>query len=284
MVIKEKEVEILQEAFSQFNASSFELKKCYNLLKGKVSRLKRELKESNLEKERLREEAERNHRLAVVGEMSARMAHELRNPLGSIEIFSSLLKKELMHDPEKREWADHLSAAVQSMDYAITNFLLFTGKPTPKFQEVEPKKLIESLRPFIAHHLQENKIDWIVAVEPLPRTISCDEDLLRQILMNLILNAIDAMPKGGKLTLAVKPVKNGSHAVTITVSDTGPGISKETLPRIFDPFFTTKDKGTGLGLSIVQNAIAAHEGTIDVKSSSRGTTFILKLPLRQDTN
>ncbi|MBN4054138.1 hypothetical protein JYT87_00345 [Nitrospira defluvii] len=284
MVIKEKEVELLQEAFSQFNATSFELKKSYSLLKETVTRLKRELKESNLEKENLREEAERNHRLAVVGEMSARMAHELRNPLCSIEIFSSLLKKEVMHDPEKREWADHLSRAVRSMDYAITNFLLFTGKPTPKFQEVKLERVIESIRPFVAHRLQQNKIDWIVAVEPLPRTISCDEDLLRQVLTNLVINAIDAMPKGGKLKLSVKPAKNGWHGVAITVSDTGSGISKKTIPQIFDPFFTTKDKGTGLGLSIVQNAIAAHKGTIDVKSSSYGTTFVLKLPLRQDVN
>ncbi len=284
MAIKEKEVEILQEAFSQFNATSFELKKSYSLLKGKVSRLKRELRASNIEKERLREEAERNHRLAAVGEMATRMAHELRSPLGSIEIFTGLLKKDLMHDPEKLEWAAHLSTAVQSMDYTIRNLLLFTGKPTAKFREADLKKILESLRPFVMHLIEQNKIEWIEVSEPFPKMISCDEDLLRQLLLNLILNAIDAMPTGGRLKISIKTVKNASRTYQITISDTGPGIPKEVLSRIFDPFFTTKDKGTGLGLSIVQNAVAAHGGTIHVKSLSRGTAFILNLPIHQDAS
>lgn len=283
MAVKEREVEVLREAFNQFNASSFELGRSYRLLKREVRRLKSELKESHLEKERYREEAERNHRLAAVGEMAARMAHELRNPLGSIELFASLLRKELSKDPEKREWAEHLSTAVRSIDYAITNLLLFTSKPIPQMKKVDLKMTIESIRPFVKHMIQQNNIEWIEACDRRSETTWCDEDLLRQVLLNLILNAIDAMPQGGSLKISTALAAHNPEKVEITVIDSGPGISKETLPHIFDPFFTTKDKGTGLGLSIVQNAISAHKGSIRVESSANGTEFIIHLPLNSET-
>jgi len=278
MLVKDDKAALLQEAFKAFNATSFELERSYRLLKAEAKRLKAELKKSNAEKERFREEAERNHRLAAVGEMAARMAHELRNPLGSIELFSALLKKAIKHDPEKKAWADHLSTAIHSMEYAITNLLLFTGKPRPQFRPINLQKVFASLRPFVNHLVQQNKITWVEETENVAQTIWCDEDLLRQVLLNLILNAIDAMPEGGRLCVSAAAPEQPSEALILTVSDTGPGIPSDIVPRLFDPFFTTKDKGTGLGLSIVQNAVAAHGGTIRVKTDSHGTAFIVHLP------
>lgn len=272
-----EDLNTLHKAFTQFNASASELEQSYRQLKAEVGHLKQELSESHLEKEQLREEAERNHRLAVVGEMASKMAHELRNPLGSIELFAGLLKKELAGKPEKQLWAEHLKTAVASMDYAITNLLLFTGKPQAECRQVNLGLLIESLRPFVAHRLLQQGIDW-QNQSALPQTTWCDEDLMRQVLLNLITNAIDAMPRGGHLNICASEDAQNQHGLTIEISDTGTGMPEETIPHIFDPFFTTKKTGTGLGLSIVQNAIAAHAGSIHVESTAQGTCFKLHLP------
>ncbi len=282
MTVKDNKVALLEEAFNEFNTRSFELERSYKLLKSEAKRLKSELKASHAEKERFREEAERNHRLAAVGEMAARMAHELRNPLGSIELFTALLKKSVHDQPKESAWVDHLSMAIHAMEYAITNLLLFTGKPQPQFRRVDLRNTILSLRPFVDHLLQQNKITWQENTATLSKTVWCDEDLLKQILLNLILNAIDVMPDGGHLEISAEATERPQADLVLSVSDTGTGIPEKALSRLFDPFFTTKDKGTGLGLSIVQNAVAAHGGTIQVKSNHQGACFIIRFPLHQE--
>lgn len=291
MAIEEKKAELLREAFSRFNETSLDLEKYYRLLQEQVSELKRELEaknhalaESLRQREAFREEAERNHRLAAVGEMSARMAHELRNPLGSIELFASLLKKGVT-DPSLRNYTDYISTAVAAMDYALSNLLLFTRTPTPSFRKTDLRRMIEEARLFALPLIRQNRIRWIESLDRLPESVRTDEDLLRQILLNLILNAVEAMPQGGELRIAAVPhsmeqaVHRGADGAKIMIGDTGSGIPAETLPKIFDPFFTTKSNGTGLGLAIVHHAVTALEGSIQVQSEiNRGTTFTLILP------
>jgi signal transduction histidine kinase len=294
MAIEEKKAELLQEAFSRFSETSLDLERYYRLLQAQVAQLKSELEaknhaleESLQQREALREQAERNHRLAAVGEMAARMAHELRNPLGSIELFASLLKKGVA-DPSLQRYAGYISSAVAAMDYALSNLLLFTRTPTPSYRKTDLRRTLEEARLFALPLIEQNRIRWIESKEALPESVRCDEDLLRQILLNLILNAVEAMPQGGELRVAVAPQERDekTHAdrgavggVRITVRDTGEGIPAEILPRIFDPFFTTKSNGTGLGLAIVHHAVTALEGSIQVQSEiGRGTTFTLILP------
>ncbi|NKE73042.1 two-component system sensor histidine kinase NtrB [Candidatus Manganitrophus noduliformans] len=297
MAIEEKKAELLREAFSRFNETSLDLEKYYRLLQEQVAQLKSELEaknraleESLRQREALREQAERNHRLAAVGEMSARMAHELRNPLGSIELFSSLLKKGVA-EPSLRQYADHISAAVGAMDYALSNLLLFTRTPAPSFRKTDLGRMIEEARLFALPLIRQNRIGWIESIETLSDPVRCDEDLLRQILLNLILNAVEAMPQGGELRVAVALQETNETCsdraavggVKITISDTGDGIPPEILPKIFDPFFTTKSKGTGLGLAIVHHAVTALGGSVQVQSEiHRGSTFTLTLPPRPD--
>ncbi len=302
MAIEEKKITLLQEAFSNFNQTSFELEQCYRLLEEQVRRLHHELeeknmalKESQLEKALLRDEVERNHRLAAVGEMAGRMAHELRNPLGSIELFASLLRKHFASDPEKKAWTIHLSDAVNAMDYALSNLLLFTGKPNPNLRYINLRKVLEGVEHFSAHLIKQNHVRYSQSLKNIPDLVWCDEDLIRQVLINLALNAVDAMPQGGDLRLSAEIIHTGSTStecsnrnlkeeekVFIAISDTGNGIAEETLPKIFDPFFTTKEKGTGLGLAIAQNAISAHGGIIRVHSKKgRGTTFTIIFPLHK---
>lgn len=282
MATEQKETGLLHEAIGRFNTTSAELERYYQTLTDQVRQLKRELEASRREKEALREQAERNHRLRAVGEMAGRMAHELRNPLGSIELFASLLRKEVDCNPEKQQWVEHISTAVRAMDYALTNLLLFTGKPRPRFRKTDLGKVIEEAKCFVSHLIEQNHVRFIQSTKGLPGWIWCDEDLLRQVFLNLILNAIEAMPHGGELRLAAETAPDGG--IWITIADTGTGIPEEILPSIFDPFFTTKNKGTGLGLSIAHNAILAHSGSIEVQSrAGEGTCFFLRLPLQPRT-
>jgi len=293
MTEETKKVALLEEAIRQFNTTSVELEKSYRLLEGQVRQLKDELeiknqalKESAIEQERLREQAERNDRLAAVGEMAARMAHELRNPLGSIELFVSLLKKGLADDSEKTRWIEHIKTGIDGMDYAISNLLYFTGKPRTNFKTIDLKKVIEEASRFAIHLLQQKEIRCIHSIDTLTQTIIGDEDLLRQVFLNLILNAVDALPPKGTLKIEAEEVigmhrchEEGLPGVIIKFSDNGCGIPKESLSKIFDPFYTTKNKGSGLGLAIVHNAIVAHNGIIDVESGADGgTCFTVRLP------
>jgi len=233
-------------------------------------------------------------RLAVAGEMAARMAHEIRNPLGSIALFAALIQKS--PDADAARWAGHIAAAVGAMNDVISNLLCFAGRPAPHFQQVDLARVIDDARLFALHRLQENRIDFVQSTESLPAAIWGDPQLLRQILLNLILNAVDAMPTGGRLEVAAAPYRGVSdfpqhgvadanlrlsegRAIVITVTDTGVGIPPAVLPRIFDPFFTTKVKGTGLGLAVVQNAVSAYGGVVRVVSQpQRGACFTLVLP------
>ena len=284
-MVAEAEVMMLREAFAQFSTASSGLEESYRTLREEVRRLKEELKMRNRENAALRESAERNRRLAAVGEMAARMAHELRNPLGSIELFAALLGKEAARaagDPEAADWAAHLSTAVAMMDHAIANLLLFTRKPKPAPRRTDLKATIHEMLGLVTHRLTQQGIarrEETAALQPA----WCDEDLIRQTLLNLILNALDAMPEGGELRVAASTHLSARTSVAaetvITVSDTGAGIPETLLSRIFDPFFTTKGKGSGLGLAIAHNAVAAHGGRLQVSSRpGRGAAFTIRLP------
>jgi len=293
MTIKKKKETLLEEAIRQFNTASTGLEKSYRLLEGQVRQLKEELevknqalKESVLEQERLREQAERNDRLAAVGAMAARMAHELRNPLGSIELFVSLLSKGMADDSDKAIWIEHIKTGIDAMDYAISNLLLFTGKPKTNFKKIDLKKVIEESSRFAIHLLQQKEIEYVQFLDALTEPVTCDEDLLRQAFLNLILNAVDALPKKGKLRIeaskAAIDINRSQPEIVVKFFDNGCGIPKESLSKIFDPFYTTKNKGSGLGLAIVQNAIVAHHGVIEVTSTvGEGTCFTVYLPKEQ---
>lgn len=299
MKIVEGKVDLLREAFSRFNATSIDLERSYQLLEEQVRHLKRELEEKNKalkkslrEKEVLREQAERNNRLAAVGEMAARMAHELRNPLGSIELFAALLRKDLEKKSVQKEWVEHIALGVRAMDSALSNLLLFTRKPSPVLKKINLAKMIEEARLFAVHLLEQNRIQFTVTAESIPDVVWCDEDLLRQVLLNLILNAVDAMPDGGEISvIATACLRTGktcksqspsNEGVRLAISDTGSGIPKKVLPKIFDPFYTTKHNGTGLGLAIVHNAVFSLDGAIQVQSApGNGTTFTVLLPTHE---
>lgn len=237
----------------------------------------------------LEEEVQRNSRLKATGEMAAGIAHEIRNPLGSIELFASLLKKDLEGDEKKKELVEHICSGVKNMDRIISSLLLFAQSPQPSSQKCDVNALLDKLlESKTALNVPEHTriIRQFSDENPIGKG---DGELLNQVFSNLIRNALQAMPQGGELRLHTEktveapltndPMQDKRQYIAITLSDTGVGISPENLGTIFNPFFTTKEKGTGLGLSIAHNIIKAHQGTLDVESTEgKGTTFIVKIP------
>ena len=240
---------------------------------------------------RLEEFAHRNQRLREMGEMAAGIAHEIRNPLGSIELFASLLKKDLEGDPEKAELVQHIRAGVQNMDRIISTLLLFAKSSQPSRQQCDINLLLAELLDGLDDIRVPDNIKVVRDFGKEEMLANGDRELLRQVFPNLIRNAIQAMPDGGELRLqtekALIPVsgsESGKNAgarkfITVTVTDTGGGICADDLSKIFNPFFTTKDKGTGLGLAISHNIIKAHQGTIEaVSEEGKSTSFRVKIP------
>jgi signal transduction histidine kinase len=230
----------------------------------------------------LEERLQRRDRLAAMGEMVARIAHEIRNPLGSIELFASLLARDLEHDQAHRQYAEHISMAVKALDRLLSNLLLWTKPEPPKPAWHPPEAIVQEALTLCANVLARPDFEVQVHCEPAVRALWGDAFQLKQALVNLILNAVQAMPHGGVLSLTVSgegEQKESLKWVRLTVSDTGVGIDPAHRARLFDPFFTTREDGTGLGLAIVHAVVEGHGGRIEVESTrGRGTTVSVLLP------
>ena len=228
----------------------------------------------------------RTERLAAMGEMAAKIAHDIRNPLGCIELFANSLQSGLEEEPDLKVLADRISSNVKSIDAIITNLLLFIRPGNATRSDCFDMYTVLDDALFFMEHLadRENSIDVNVAYTRGPLFIEGDLELMKQVCLNLILNAVQSMPDGGRL--CIKTSRQAStHSnrpawMELRISDSGKGIPVEQIPKIFDPFFTTKARGTGLGLSIVHSIVEEHGGQIDVESApGSGTEFCIRLPL-----
>jgi len=238
---------------------------------------------------KMEELAQRNQRLREMGEMAAGIAHEIRNPLGSIELFASLLKKDLKGNHEQEDLVQHIRAGVQNMDRIISTLLLFAKSAQPSRQQCDIDSLLTECLEGINNIRIPKNIKVTRKSSQSTLLANGDRDLLRQVFPNLINNAIQAMPNGGELKLNAQKSSLSNRDMTIdsearqyisvTISDNGVGMSADSLAKIFNPFFTTKDKGTGLGLAISHNIIKAHQGTIEaISEEGKGTSFTIKIP------
>jgi PAS domain S-box-containing protein len=223
----------------------------------------------------LETQAKLRDRLSSLGEMAAGIAHELRNPMGVIAGYTKILQKKV--DPSLQEIVDSISKEVSIMDRIISDFLSFARPTNINLYEINLAHLIEDCLNNIPGEKDSRKdITVISDLDGLP-LIYGDELLLKQAFNNIIQNAIEAMPQGGELRLTYRMSHDN---VELLISDTGHGISPEIKDKIFLPFYSTKEKGTGLGLAIAQKVIISHRGDIGIDDSGKGTTFIIKLPLK----
>ncbi len=221
----------------------------------------------------------RSERLAAVGKIAAQITHEVRNPLSSIGLNAEMLEEET--SGEARKLARAIVKEVDRLTEITEEYLRFARLPRPKLEREDLGELLKSLVAFMHQELEGRGVTVDARIEPsLP--IAADEHQLRQALLNLLRNAVEAMRDGGRLTITaalVAPNDGGDvRSVELTIADTGEGIAPDHLAKIFDPFFSTKEGGTGLGLALTQQIIVEHGGRIDVRSEpGRGTTFIVRL-------
>jgi signal transduction histidine kinase len=216
-------------------------------------------------------------KLQAMGEMAIQLAHEIRNPLGSIELFASLLGSELQGSAEMRSWADQIVAGVKFLNTIVTNMLTFTRSSKPHFGEFDLVDLISETLNFIEPIFQQRDVTLQRSGLEEAIWIDGDSEMLRQMLINLFMNALQAMPEKGRLSVKLRTA--GPETIEIEVEDTGIGIPPENLSRIFDPFFTTSERGTGLGLSLVHQIIEKHQGRVVAESRfGKGTRFTISLP------
>ena len=224
----------------------------------------------------------RADRLASIGEMAAGIAHEIKNPLAGIAGVIQVLRKEHAVGDQKRLILDEVLVQVERMDKAVRNLLSFARPPEPKLTPADINELISRLLNFLAPQFARNSISVDRKLATGLPWLTLDPDLMQQALINIALNAIQAMPEGGKFvveTRSVKPDGQSPGSIEVLCSDTGKGITLENQSRIFNPFYTTRQQGTGLGLSITQRIIEQHGGEISVMSSpEKGTTFTLSFP------
>ena len=227
-------------------------------------------------------------RVAAWRELARRLAHELKNPLFPLQVTVENLVRAKQKAPEMfeevfQEGTSTLLAEIDNLKTIIGRFSEFSKMPQPQRRSTQVNEVVQSvLRVFQAQLQGHAKITTSVQLAADLPEISADPDLLHRALSNLMLNAIDAMPGGGELTIRTQQL---DHGVAISVSDTGSGLTEEECQRLFTPYYTTKQHGTGLGLAIVQSVVSDHGGKISVESAKeKGTTFRIELPCGASAN
>lgn len=243
----------------------------------------------------LEEEVTRVRTLAALGEMAATVAHEVKNPLGGIRGFADLLDQDLEKDDPRKKSVEKIMEGVETLDKIVLSLLNYTKPIRLHLHQTEFTSFLDEVIKFFEIDLAREQKGIHLVREYPERTLLCrlDPEQFRQVILNLLRNATQAMPHGGKIVVGVNEerkeageLKNslGSYGerrrLVLKISDQGMGMSKATLEKLFTPFFTTKEHGTGLGLSTVKKIVDAHRGDIKVESEmGKGTTVVVGLPM-----
>lgn len=237
---------------------------------------------------RLEEEVRRNEKMVAIGTLAAGVAHEIRNPLSSIKGYATYFRQRFPEDSEDRQAADVMAREVDRLNRVITDLLGLSRPEDSRMRPIRLDVVLDHVARLLRHNAATKNVRIVRRIAPCAAPVLGDLERLSQALLNLCINAIDAMPDGGDLVLAVS---GGKGRLCLLVRDEGQGIAPDLISRIFDPYYTTKGSGTGLGLPMVHKIIKAHKGEISVKSrqekkaeagsaAARGwTMFRIWLPL-----
>lgn len=258
-------IEELGRIILAYSEVTEKLQQSHEQLTQTVAILQAELGEKN-------RQLERRNRLAALGEMAAGMAHEIRNPLGGIQLYASLLAKDVDDRPPSLELVKKISGGVKRLEALVSQVLNFAREMQIQPREADVAQIVATALELASPKTQTLGVDVTVS-GPASLPVKVDEHLLGQAVLNLVLNAAEAMENGGGalwVTFAAGSPENGARQFRLAIRDSGPGIPPTVLDRIFNPFFTTKDTGTGLGLAIVHRVIDAHDGTITATNPPGG--------------
>ncbi|PRR92294.1 MULTISPECIES: ATP-binding protein [unclassified Bacillus (in: firmicutes)] len=235
-------------------------------------------KQAKLELERSNQQLQMQaQKLAVAGQIAAGIAHEVRNPLTSVNGFLQLMKTQY---PERTDYFDIIFSEIKRIDFVLSELLVLAKPQSVHFQEVQLHELLEQVITLLKTNAVLSNIDL---KQPFKKqdagAILADANQMKQLFINLIKNAIEAMPEGGSIYISTEKILNEWK---ITIQDEGKGMSEEDIQKIYDPFFSTKKEGTGLGLTICATILKDHHGRMDVSSElGKGTTFHIYLPVCQ---
>jgi signal transduction histidine kinase len=262
-----RRIEELGRIIMAYSEVTEKLQQSHDQLHQTVLTLQSELGEKN----RL---LERKNRLAALGEMAAGMAHEIRNPLGGIQLYASILAKDVSDRPASLSVVQKISGGVKRLESLVGQVLQFSREISASVTLMNLPDVIEQSIELAAPALQERNVRCVVD-GPRPMHVTADPILVGQVVLNLLLNAAEAIADnghGGTVTIryAAPSPDSGAKQFHMIVRDSGPGIAPHVLDRIFNPFFTTKETGTGLGLAIVHRVVEAHDGTIIVTNAEGG--------------
>lgn len=246
----------------------------FNSMVDNLEKTKNELEQYHFQ------QMERADRLAAVGEMSTGIAHEIKNPLACISGAISVLADDYELTDPRRDVVNKILEQINRLDKTATDLLAFGRPGKPEFSYVDINDLLKKTLFFVAQHPEARKIERVLELTRDLPPVWVDIKQIQQVYFNIIINAIQAMPDGGILTLGSDLIKrDGQDFVRVMIADTGKGIAPVALEKIFAPFFTTKTQGTGLGLPICRQLIEQHHGLIEVESQlDQGTTFNILLP------
>lgn len=287
----------LAELISSFNEVTGRLQRTHETLRAEVARLEGELRDAQSQLRRARQ-------LAALGEMAAGIAHEVRNPLGSIRLYASALAQDLAGRPEEQSLATRIISAVGRLNAVVGDVLAFSRDMVVRAEDVSAAELVSDAIEACADLWEAHGIE-VTCHGPAQAEcrVRCDGAMIHQALVNVLRNAAEAMGEAGgawerKLAIRIEPREavnaqgDRESMVAIVVRDTGPGVPAEALERLFNPFFTTRHTGTGLGLAIVHRIVDAHGGRVSIRNNAdvpgcanaRGACVEVFLPAVSDTN
>ena len=238
---------------------------------------------THFELEKSRESLLQSEKMALVGRLAAGMAHSIRNPLTSVKMRLFSLSRNLDLTPNQEEDFEVISEEIRHTDTIVQNFLEFSRPPKLKMQKISPSEVVDLAIQLLEHRLKAYDVEARIDRSGSLPEIEIDPEQLKEVIVNIVVNACEAMGRGGAITISEE--KSGDRftgeKACIKITDNGPGIPKSVKGKVLQPFFTTKDEGTGLGLSIAVRIVEQHRGTLSVESKEgEGTSFIIMLPVK----
>jgi signal transduction histidine kinase len=240
--------------------------------------------QTQTELERSRESLAHAEKMALVGKLAAGMAHSIRNPFTSVKMRLFSLSRSLEPDDAQQEDLDVIAGEIRHIDTIVQNFLEFSRPPRLRMQTLSPSTVVDAALRLLDQRLRSYGVSVrLDRPGPLPAA-QADPEQLKEVLVNLVVNACEAMPGGGEVVIEerVDRAPEGRTHAVIRVRDTGPGIPPHVGEKVFDPFFSTKEHGTGLGLSIARRIITEHGGRLEAASApSGGAAFLISLPIQE---
>ncbi len=264
---------------ASFNTMASELARAQQELREWGEKLERKVEQRTAELKTMQNHLLQAEKMAAIGKLAAGVAHEINNPLTGVLTNSSLMLQDLPPDDLRREDLQTIVNETLRCRKIVKGLLDFARQTTPQKQELNLNRVVEDALALVKNQASFRNITITADLDPRLPFIMADGDQMRQVALNIVLNAADAMPQGGELRISSK-FESAAKAVVIRISDTGTGIPDEIRDRLFEPFFTTKKTGTGLGLAIAYGIVERHKGTLDLESAvGRGTTFIISLPV-----